>query len=117
MSEFNRMMGIFMLAAGVYIFYEYFRMVKTGKLSEVLLLGKGVPESRCRDKEAFSKKALPAVLILAVITTAYGVIDCINFFVVAIEILDFVFMIVFLVVLFGYAYYISKLKKTYIRPY
>ena len=38
MSEFNRMMGIFMLAAGVYIIYEYFRIVKNGKLSDVLLI-------------------------------------------------------------------------------
>ena len=106
MDDYNQFLSVLVLAAGVYIVYEYVKMLKTGHISEILLLGKGTPESRCKDREAYTKRAYPAVLVLAIVTMAYGIIDFLNFFVV-----------IFLIVLFGYMIYTSKLKKKYFRSY
>ena len=70
-----------------------------------------------RIREAYTKRAYPAVLVLAIVTMAYGIIDFLNFFVVSMAMVDLVFLVIFLIVLFGYMIYTSKLKKKYFRPY
>lgn len=117
MDNYNQFLSVLVLAAGVYIVYEYVKMLKTGHISEILLLGKGTPESRCKDREAYTKRAYPAVLVLAIVTMAYGIVDFLNFFVVSMAMVDLVFLVIFLIVLFGYMIYTSKLKKKYFRPY
>lgn len=117
MDSMNQVMSLFLLGAGIYIFYEYFKMVKTGHISEALLLGPDTPESRCKDKEAYLKKGKLAVLILAIVTTGYGLLDFINNFVVKILDGGIWFILIYLIVLCGYFVYTGRLKKQYIRPY
>lgn len=113
MGSFNQIISFIILAAGIYSFYEYFKMRSGGKLSENLLLGKTTSENSCKDKEAFRAKALPAVLVLSITTTIYGIIDVINYTVRPMGIADTILMIVFLVVLVWFMYYTGKLKREY----
>lgn len=107
------MISILILGCGVYGFYAYFKMKKDGHINEVLLLGKSYTEQMCKDKEAFSKKALPAILIFAVVTTLYGAIDAIHYFVMPLDVLDWIGMAVFLVMLVWFMIYTTQLKKKY----
>ena len=54
--------GILAVGCGIYCLYAYFNMKKDGHINETILLGKSYSEKMCKDKEAYLKKALPAVL-------------------------------------------------------
>ncbi len=101
------------LGCGIYGIYAYIKMRKDGHINETLLLGKSYMESMCKDKEAFLKKAMPAVLVFGVTAIAYGLIDVIHYFVKPIPILDYIGMAAFLIMLVWYMVYTGKLKKEY----
>lgn len=105
--------SIIILGCGVYSLYAYIKMKQDGHINETLLLGKGYMEYQCKDKEAFMKKAMPAVLLFGIVSTVYGIIDTIHFYFRPMGIVDMIAMVVFLIVLVGYMVYTSKLKKQY----
>ncbi|GAA0799001.1 hypothetical protein DWX43_14695 [Clostridium sp. AF19-22AC] len=105
--------SILILCCGVYSLYAWAKMKKDGHINEVLLLGKNFTERDCKDKSAYMQKAVPAVLVLGVITTLYGAIDAIHFYVTPVRILDLIAMAVFFVVLIWFMVYTTKLKNKY----
>ena len=42
----------------------------------------------CKDKEAYLKKALPAVLGFGIVSILYGIVDCIHWYVNPMEMVD-----------------------------
>lgn len=116
MNEVGNVFGfvsMIVLFCGVYGFYAYFKMRKTGHINETILLGKGYSEYKCKDKEGFLKKALPAVLAFAVVSAGYGIIDVIHCYVKPLGIFDTIAGVVFMAVLIWYMAYTTKLKKQY----
>lgn len=106
-------LSLIFLGCGVYSFYAYFKMKKGGPINDTLLLGGAYEEYKCKDKEAFLKKALPAVLTLAIVSTVYGIIDFVHFYVQPLGVLDTIGMVAFFVTLLGFFVYTGKLKKMY----
>ncbi len=113
MDEMFGFISIMVVGFGLYGFYAYFQMKKGGPINEALLLGRSYAEYKCKDKEQFVKKSLPAVLIFACASVIYGVIDLIHCYVQPLGILDVIGLIGFLAVLVWYLVYTSKLKKQY----
>ncbi|MBU3876064.1 hypothetical protein HGO97_009600 [Faecalicatena sp. AGMB00832] len=105
--------SILILCCGIYCLYAYLKMKKDGHINEVLLLGKNFSEHNCKDKKAYMEKAVPAVLIFGIVTTLYGAIDAIHFYVTPIQILDYIAMAVFFVALVWFMVYTTKLKNKY----
>lgn len=117
MGNMFGMISVVMLACGLYCLYAWYQMKNGGKMNESLLLGKAYTESMCKDREAFMKKALPAVLIFGLITTLYGAVDVVNYYVLqdnpVIQMAARIAGIVFVVNLVWYIIYTTKLKKLY----
>lgn len=113
MDEMFGFLSIIVLGCGIYSFYAYIQMKKGGAINETLLLGRSYEEYKCKDREAFLSKALPAVLIFAIAATVYGVIDFIHCYIKPMQTLDMVFMVLFLAVLVAFLVYTGKLKKMY----
>ena len=105
--------GVIVLACGVYAIYAYIKMKTTGEINASLLLGKDYIYKKCKDKDAFTKKAGPALLGFGIVALVYGVIDVIHCYVYSMGIVDTVGMVVFFVVLVGFAVYTTKLKREY----
>lgn len=106
-------LSIIVIGCGVYCFYAFFKMKNGGPINETLLLGQSYEEYKCKDKEAFVKKSLPAVFILAIVSTVYGILDFVHFYVKSMGALDMIGMIVFLATLVWFLVYTRKLKKIY----
>ncbi len=113
MGDVFGFVSLIVLGCGLYTLYAFVKMKKTGEINETLLLGNAYTAKKCKDKQSFLKKALPAVLVFGVITTAYGVIDLIHYYVTPLGILDIIAMILFFVVIIGFLVYTTKLKKEY----
>lgn len=107
--------GVLVLFCGLYGIYAYVKMKKGGPINEALLLGKSYVEYKCKDREEFLTKALPAVLIFSITAVVYGIIDAIHCFVTPIAVADYVGMFLFLAVLVWYMVYTTKLKKEFFR--
>ena len=105
--------SIMAFGCGLYGLYAYIRMKMDGHINETLLLGKKYSEHMCRNKEEFVKKALPAVLVFGIVTTAYGVIDMIHCYVKPIQAVDSAGLVIFLGMLVWYMVYTTKLKNKY----
>lgn len=113
MDEMFGFLSVIVFGCGIYSFYAYIQMKKGGPINEALLLGKAYEEYKCKDKEEFLSKALPAVLVFAIASTVYGVIDFVHCYVKPMKTADLVGMVVFLAVLIGFLVYTGKLKKRY----
>jgi hypothetical protein len=105
--------SILILGCGIYSLYAYVTMKQSGHINEILLLGKSYTEQMCKDKEAFNRKALPAVLIFGIVTSIYGAIDAVHYYVTPMVIPDMIAMVAFVVVLIWYMVYTAKLKKEF----
>lgn len=108
--------GIFSLlffGCGVYAIYAWVKMKKDGHINETLLLGKNYFEYACKDKEAFIKKAQPAVLTFGIVSVVYGVIDFVHYYVTPIQILDYIAMAAFFVCIVWFMVYTTRLKREY----
>lgn len=105
--------SIIVLGCGIYSLYAYIKMRQDGHINETLLLGKGYMEYQCKDKEAYMKKAMPAVLLFGIVSTVYGIIDTVHYYVKPLGMADTIATVVFLIVLVGFMMYTLKLKKQY----
>ena len=105
--------GVIVFACGVYALYAFIKMKMTGEINTTLLLGKDYIYKKCKNKDAFIKKAGPALLVFGIVALVYGAIDVIHCYVYSMEIVDTVGMIVFFIVLVAFAVYTTKLKREY----
>ena len=101
--------GILAVGCGIYCLYAYFNMKKDGHINETILLGKSYSEKMCKDKEAYLKKALPAVLGFGIVSILYGIVDCIHWYVNPMEMVDTVGGILFMAALVVFAVYTMQL--------
>lgn len=105
--------GVIILACGIYCFYAFIKMKRTGEPSDVILLNKNDANRPCKDKAAFMAKTSPLVLMLAVFTTLYGAVDVVHSYVYAMDVVDMVLGIVFFIVLIVYMVLTQKYKREY----
>ncbi len=105
--------GIIVLACGLYAIYAFIKMKTTGEINASLLLGKEYTYKKCKNKEAYVKKAGPALLVFGIVALVYGVIDVVHCYVYPMGVVDTAGMIVFFVVLVAFAVYTTKIKKEY----
>lgn len=113
MEEMFGFLSVIVIGCGVYSLYAYIQMKKGGPINEALLLGRSYNEYKCKDKDAFLQKALPAVLVFAFASLLYGVVDFIHCYVQPIKTIDLICMIIFFAVLIWFLIYTGKLKKNY----
>lgn len=105
--------GIIVLACGLYAIYAFIKMKTTGEINASLLLGKEYTYKKCKNKEAYVKKAGPALLVFGIVALVYGIIDVVHCYVYPMGVADTVGMVIFFVVLVAFAVYTTKIKKEY----
>ena len=105
--------GIMVFICGIYAVYAFVKMKATGEVSETLLLGKEYRYKKCKDKEAYIRKAGPALLIFGIKAVIYGGIDIVHCYIYPMAVVDMVGMVVFLCVLIWFGIYTTKVKNEY----
>lgn len=105
--------GIIVFACGIYAIYSFIKMNKDGEINASILLGKDFVYKKCKDKDAYIKKAGPALLVFGFTALAYGVLDIIHCYVYQMQAVDTAAMIVFFIVLVWFAVYTAKLRNKY----
>ena len=90
MEDMFGALSLLIFGCGIYGLYAYVKMKKDGHINEILLLGKGITEQMCSNKEEFIQKALPAVLVFGIFTTLYGAVDAIHYFIFPMKVLDLI---------------------------
>ena len=105
--------GVIVFACGIYAVYSYIKMKTGGEINASILLGKDFVYKKCKDKDAYIKKAGPALLIFGFTALAYGVLDIIRCYVYPMQAVDTAAMIVFFIVLVWFAVYTARLRNKY----
>ena len=117
MNDILGIMTVMILGCGLYCLWAWYQMKTIGEINVTLLLGKQYEPYQCKNKKEFVAKSLPAVLILGVFFTLYGVLSLAHmmwfrenpiFFWA-----DKVMMVLSLLSLIRFAYVTSKLRKEY----
>ena len=105
--------GVIVFFCGFYALYAFIRLKRRGEINATLLLGKEYLYKKCKDKESYTRKAGPALLIFGLVSVIYGVLDIIHCYVHPMTMVDTAGMFIFFVVLVWFAVYTSKLKRMY----
>ncbi|HJD48150.1 MAG TPA: hypothetical protein H9909_15030 [Candidatus Mediterraneibacter norfolkensis] len=105
--------GVIVFFCGIYALYAFIMLKKNGEINATLLLGKDYLYKKCKDKENYTRKAGPALLIFGIVSAAYGVLDIIHCYVYPMALVDTVGMCIFFIVLVWFAVYTTKLKRMY----
>lgn len=114
MEAYFGFISVIVVGSGIYGLYAYVQMRRTGHINETLLLGKGITAQMCKDKEAYTKKAAPALLVFGIVGILSGAIDMYYLFVdQSIRVLQIVGIIAFGVMLVWYMVYTVKLREKY----
>ena len=113
MANIFGVFSLLFLSCGLYGFYAFFSMKKTGHINETLLLGKNFVESQCKDKDEFIRKSSPSLLLFSFVGVAYGVIDLVHFYVKPMPVADNVAMAAFLIAIIVFMAHTSKLRKEF----
>ena len=104
-------MSIVMLLFGLYAFIAYFRMRKGGPVDKFLILGNEFPEEKCKNIKLLRERSLPAILIFAIGTSLFGILEMIHAFVRNFGVWNIIPIMLFFIVLFWFEIYIAKLKS------
>lgn len=107
------LVSAFAFCLGAYSIYSFIVMKTRGLINTGFLLGKNYAGKRCKDKEAYMKRAGIALLVLGITGIVFGVVDFIHLFVIPMSAVDNVVLFLFFVVLLWFGGYTTKLKKTY----
>ncbi len=105
--------GFIILFCGVYILVSYVNMIKKGEINASILLGRDYAYKKCKDKEAYIKKAGPALLVLGAACLLYGGLDVVHCFVYSMPLADAAGMVIFFIALVWFAFYTGKLRRQY----
>ncbi|MEE1086345.1 MAG: hypothetical protein U0L05_04130 [Schaedlerella sp.] len=103
--------SVFVTSCGIYGLYAYIRMKTGGPINKALLLGEGFPEEKCKDKEEFRARSMPALLIFSIVTILFGVCDLIHCGFKDLGFIHAIAMMVFFIVLLWFMVVTTKLKK------
>ena len=105
--------GVIVFFCGIYALYAFVKLKMSGEINATLLLGKEYLYKKCKDKENYTRKAGPALLIFGLVSAVYGALDIVHCYVYPMTIVDTVGMGIFFVVLVWFAVYTTKLKRKY----
>ena len=104
-------MSIVILLFGLYSFIAYFKMRNGGPVNKVLILGKEFPEEKCKNIKLLRERSLPALLIFAVGTSIFGILEMIHAFVQNFGVWNIIPIMLFFIVIFWFETYTAKLKS------
>lgn len=78
-NEMNLLLALIMLGSGIYCLYTWLRLVVTKRLfRNGLLVPKEKKISDCADEEEYIRYTMPSLTVMALMTTAYGVLITLN---------------------------------------
>ena len=106
-------LGIAALCCGIYALYSAVSMKRAGVISASGLLGKECTQNRCKDTKAYIRKAVPALIVFGIVAVIYGIIDLVSCYIYSMVLVDLAGIMVFLLVIIGFAVYTTQLKKIY----
>lgn len=69
---------IFVVGVGLYLLYTWYLLKFKGEVKESVLLSKGFPYKRCKDKEGYKAFIGPKLLVLGMIALLAGCVGLIN---------------------------------------
>ena len=110
--SFAMIIDLLIIACGVYVIYLAMQMIQTKKIPE-MLVGKGFPTSRAKDKEGFIKATFPMTLVLGVILFAVGMIGALGVF-AAYPLVDTLLSIVLIAIIIVYGIFLLKAQQKYL---
>lgn len=110
--SFSMIIDLLIIACGVYVIYWAMQMVQTKKIPE-MLVGKGFPISRAKDKEGFIKATFPLTLVLGIILFIVGVLGALNVF-AAYPLVDTMMSIILIIVIILYGVFLLKAQQKYL---
>ena len=110
--SFAMIIGLLIIACGVYVIYWAMQMIQTKKIPE-MLVGKGFPISRAKDKDGFIKATFPMTLALGVILFVVGILGALGVF-AAYPLVDTLLSIVLIVVIIIYGMFLLKAQQKYL---
>ena len=110
--SFAMIIDLLIIACGVYVIYWAMQMIQTKKIPE-MLVGKGFPTSRAKDKEGFIKATFPMTLVLGVILFAVGMIGALGVF-AAYPLVDTLLSIVLIAIIIVYGIFLLKAQQKYL---
>ncbi len=67
-------LDMIIIACGIYVLNGYYQLKTKGIIKEGLLLPKGLPANRCKDKEGYIAEMAPKLLIYGITLLVCGVL-------------------------------------------
>lgn len=114
MSDMGSIFGIIGVLSGLYIFYEIYRMKTSGEISSSILISKNLNVAHCKDKQGYIEEAVPKMSILGIAVLIYGGSDLFHTYVHPVsQVLLWVILAVFFVILIWFAKAVDKMNKKY----
>ena len=92
MNGMGSFFGIVGVGAGIYCIYGYMLMIRKRQIPKGIMLPKDEDPKKCKDVEAYIKMTSTQLLLVGVLLVAYGVMEFINTYAVAIPIPIFAVM-------------------------
>lgn len=109
---FTMMIDLLIIACGVYVIYWAVQMVQTKTIPE-MLVGKGFPTSRAKDKEGFIKATFPMTLVLGIVLFAVGISGALGVF-ASYPLVDTLLSVVLIVAIVLYGVFLLKAQQKYL---
>lgn len=109
---FTMIIDLLIIACGVYVIYWAVQMVQTKTIPE-MLVGKGFPTSRAKDREGFIKATFPMTLVLGIVLFAVGVSGALGVF-ASYPLVDTLLSVVLIVVIVLYGVFLLKAQQKYL---
>lgn len=82
MDNIWSLMDIIFVGAGLYMFYAWLLMKKTGEIKTSMLLGKEVDIRKCKDLEGYKRFIAPKMVAFGFASLIYGAFGLVNAYVV-----------------------------------
>lgn len=113
MGNLDGLFGIVAVACGLYCFYAYYMMKKTGEINTTILLSKDMNVKKCKDKDAYLREAMPMVLVLGIASVFYGAVSLFESYVMTIKYMLPISIVLFGVAIVWFAVVTTKARKKY----
>lgn len=113
MNGMGSFFGIVGVGAGIYCIYGYMLMIRKRQIPKGIMLPKDEDPKKCKDVEAYIKMTSTQLLLVGILLVAYGVMEFINTYAVAIPIQIFAVIVLAMVALVWFAVRTKKANNTY----
>lgn len=112
--KMNNIFDIIFIACGVYLFYAAFKMKQTGSLEGSILVNKNIDLKKAKDIPGYIGYMFPISLVAACVIVLSGGIGIFNAYVGGIDLLQYVFMGITLIVLIIYGVFSFRAAKKFL---